>query len=370
MELRRRSPEPAEQFRFSDTPALLAGTEWMIGVVDGRGLEQAERRWLRFEADHWTLAGPCGGRDGAWRQGGDRIEARPAPVVTQACGADAAAIDSRLATLIASNPRFVTGPNGEILIGGGGHWAAGERPRPMLPDESSLLAGAWRIASIDGAAPAAPEAARLHFGPTGLQGSAGCNGFSAPYLAHARRLFAPPPIATQMGCGGERGEQERRVLALLASAPRIARTEGDGIALVDAAGRLVLARDSGAARSDPAGRLWNGEALRAELTMLDGRPLQRRASEPATILRLGAERFEIAGGCMGGIWRRGFSGAVELLTDSDYPLAAACGGPVTEHLPIFSRLLNGPARILIGTNGELILAGEHHWLVGRVLRGR
>ena len=176
-----------------------------------------------------------------------------------------------------------------------------------------------------------------------------------------------------MACGDGRGEQERRVLALLAAAPKIARIEGDGIALVDADGGLVLIRDSGAAGSDPGGRLWSGETLRAELTMLDGTPLQRRAGDPVTTLRLGARRFDIDSGCgrIGGIWRRGFAGALELLTDPERPPGGACAGALAEHLPMFSRLLNGPARILIGTNGELILAGEHHWLVGRVFgRGR
>lgn len=370
MELRRTTPVAAQQPRPAEPPPLLAGTEWMIGGVDGRWLEQAERRWLRFEADRWTLQGGCGRRTGEWRQSGDRIHARLSPGAAETCTGAEAAIDDAVAAMLESHPRFTTGPNGEILIGGGGHWVAGERPRPMLADESSLLAGSWRIASIDGGAPVAPDSTRIAFGPTGFQGSAGCNSFSAPYLAHARRLFAPPPVATQMACGDGRSEQERRVLALLASAPRIARTEGDGIALVDAAGGLVLVRNaSGAGRSDPGGGLWSGQNLRAELTMLNGVPLQRRPGDPVTTLRLSVQRFDIDSGCgrIGGIWRRGFAGALELLTDPERPPGGACAGPLAEHLPVFSRLLNGPTRIIIGTNGELILAGEHHWLVGRVL---
>jgi heat shock protein HslJ len=354
-----------------DGVALLAGTRWTIAAIDGRWLPEPQRRTLVFEAESWSLAGPCGAREGEWRQQADRIEARAEPAAAPACTAGAAALDAALSAMLAARPRFATGPNGEILIGGGGHWASGERPRAPLIDEAPLLAGSWRIVAIDGAAPAAGSAPRIAFGPSGHSGSAGCNSFQSYHLAHARRLFAPSPVATEMGCG-PLAAQEARVLGLLAGAPRIARAGDDGIALVDARGGLRLQRE-GAAAWAPAGRLWTGTPLQAELTMLDGVPLQAHYSRPVVRLRLSAQRFDIASGCgrIGGIWRRprgpSGPGEIELLTDAEPPPDGACAGALSSRLPAFMRLLNGQARILIGASGELILAGDRHWLVGRVL---
>ena len=352
---------------------LLAGSAWTIAGVDGVWLrEEGERRSLRFEAERWTLRGPCGARGGTWRQGGDRIEARPDPFLTRACDGGAAALDDRLVAMLGARPRFVTGPNGEILIGGGGHWATGERPRSPLADEAPLLAGSWTIVAIDGRPPAGGEAA-IAFGPTGFSGSAGCNSFQGYFLAHGRRFYAPPAMATEMGCGPPLAAQERRVGALLSGAPRIA-LAGDGeIALVDEAGSLRLRRTSAAAAWAPAGRVWAGAPLQAELTMLDGIPLQEHYSHPATRLRLGPQRVDIETGCgrLGGIWRRpaGSPGAsgIEFLTDPEPPPQGECAGALVARLPAFMRLLNGPARILIGASGELIVAGDRHWLAGRVL---
>lgn len=353
---------------------LLAGSVWTIGGVDGRWLPEPERRTLRLEAERWSLAGACGTSGGSWRQSGDRIEARPDPIVTRACSADAAALDDALKALLSAQPRFATGPNGELLIGGGGHWATGERPRVPLADEAGLLAGSWKILAVDGAPPAGEREARIDFGPTGYSGSASCNSFQGYYLAHGRRLYSPPPMMTEMGCGPVLGAQERRVAAIVSGAPRIALAGRDGVALVAAGGGLRLRREAPAARWAPEGRIWTGTPLRAELTMFDGTPLQEHYSQPATRLRLSAQRFDIETGCgrLGGIWRRprppGHSGEIEVLTDPEPPPGGACAGALVRRLEAFMRLFNGRGRILVGASGELILGGEGHWLVGRVLR--
>ena len=361
-----------------DGETLLAGTEWTIGSVDGAWQMPREgRRALRFEADRWHLSGGCGPTGGTWRQAGDRIEARGPQFVSRACAAGAAALDDAIVAMLESRPRFVTGPNGEILIGGGGHWLTGERPRAVLADEAGLLAGAWRIMAIDGRPPEGEREAGIAVGPTGYSGSAGCNGFQGYQLAHRRRLFVTMPISTEMACGGGLGAQERRVTALLAAAPRIA-LGGDGeIALVDEAGSLRLRRIDGAAAWAPEGRLWTGAPLAAELTTLGAEPLRMRISEPETRLRLSAQRFDVETGCgrLGGIWRRQSAvpagvAALEFLTDAEPDPAGACAGALAARLGEFKRLFNGPARVLIGPSGELLIAGDRHWLGGRVLPQR
>ena len=356
-------PAPAE---WSGT-RILAGTHWRIDEVDGRRLAEGAARTLRFEADRWSLTGPCGSAGGQWRQQDNVIVARTADV-SSACAPEAEAIDSAISALLSAEPAFATGPNGEILIGGGGHKAVGERPRSGLASDSALLAGSWRILAIDGAPPVPNSGSRIAFTRTGYEGSAGCNAFQGQYLAHARRFFSPHPIQTEMACIGIVADQEARVTAILAAAPAIGLAGPDELELVAETGRLRLRRD-GPAEDAPEARLWDGEPLRAELTMLGGAPLQLRHSEPETRLSLSADRFDIESGCsrIGGIWRRS-DGQLEFFTDAEPEPSGECAGALARRLHDFMRLFNGPARILIGASGELLIAGEHQGLAGRAAR--
>ena len=362
MVLSRISPSPAA----APPPAeVLAGTNWVLSAVDGLWLSSQgfPPPTLRFEADRWILSGACGTAGGAWRQRGDRIEAETPQTAARACPANAAALGDRLFALLAASPRFVTGPNGEILIGGGDHWATGQRPRMPLADDAPLLAGSWRIVAIDGAAPIREPG--IAFGPTGFSGGTGCNSMQGHYLAHGRRVFAAPPIRTEMGCAGPLRIQEERIAGLLAAAPRIALGEDGEIALVDPSGSLRLRREAPAAPFSPSGRLWTGTPLRAELIGIGGAPLQVRYTDPVTHLRLSDRRWEIDTGCgrLGGVWRREDAGAVGLFTDPGPDSRAPCS-PAAETL---HRFFNGRARILVGESGELLIAGEETFLAGRVL---
>ena len=156
--------------------------------------------------------------------------------------------------------------------------------------------------------------------------------------------------------------------AILAAAPAIGLAGPDELELVAETGRLRLRRD-GPAEDAPEARLWDGEPLRAELTMLGGAPLQLRHSEPETRLSLSADRFDIEAGCgrIGGIWRRS-DGQLEFFTDAEPEPSGECAGALARRLHDFMRLFNGPARILIGASGELLIAGQHQWLAGRAAR--
>jgi heat shock protein HslJ len=351
-------------------PLVLAGTQWGLSAVDGRSRLGAEQRILSFEAEGWVITGPCGRLSGTWHQRGDHIVAR-AEARPSRCPSEAAEVDSALIALLESRPRFSTGPNGEFLIGGGGHWAVGDRPRTGLTDESVHLNGAWRIVAIDGAAPAPNGGAQLAFGGSGYGGSAGCNSLQGYYLAHARRFFSAPPIQTEMACEGRLSDQEARVGRILTAAPAVAMGEGQQIELIASTGRLRLSRE-GPASGTPQARLWNGEALDVELTLLSGRPLQERYDAPATRLRLNIRRFDIASGCgrFGGVWRRGTGpdGEFEFFTDAEPEPSGRCAGPLASRLREFMRQFNGPARIQIGASGEFLMASEQQWLAGRVVR--
>ena len=348
-------------------PLVLAGTSWGLSAIDGQSRLGAEQRTLSFEAERWSLTGPCGRSAGSWRQRGNSIVAR-AEIRASACSASVAEAEEALFDLLESRPRFATGPNGEFLIGGGGHWAVGDRPRQGLGDDSARLQGAWQIVAINGSPPLGGRGVQLNFGATGYSGSAGCNSLQGYYLAHARRFHSAPPMQTEMACGGGLGEQEETVGRILTSSPALALGDQDILDLVGERGRLRLRR-SGDSPWAPEGRSWNGEALDVELTMLGGRPLQGHYSEPVTHLRLSERRFDISSGCgrFGGVWRRG-EGQFEFFTDAAPEPSGNCAGALASRLREFMRQFNGPARIQIGASGEFLMASERVWLAGRVLR--
>lgn len=358
-------PPPHPRDRWEGTP-VLAGTTWVLSGIDDAWNDAAARgRVLTFDADRWSLTSPCGARTGPWRQEGQRVIAEaPAPASARPCPSEAAAVDARLLAMLDADPRFVTGPNGEILLGGGGHWAAGEGPRPRLLSDVPL-GGMFSIVEVDGAPPAGEP--RIDFRPSDYAGSNGCNSVQGLFLAHSGRFFSDPPMQTERACDGSLAAQERRISNLLSAGPRVAFAGNGDIFLVDPSGSLRLRRETAAGSSPPVGRLWRGEPLEVEIVRLDGKPLQARPGDPGTRLRLGAQRFDIHGGCgrLGGIWRIR-AGELEFLTDAEPPPEGACA--LAERLPAFSRLFNGRARTLIGPSGEFILAGEGHWLTGRLTR--
>jgi hypothetical protein len=186
------------------------------------------------------------------------------------------------------------------------------------------------------------------------------------FLAHGRRLFAAPPLRTEIGCPGPLRVQEEVIASLLASAPRIALGADGEIALVHGAGSLRLRREAPAAPFSPAGGIWTGTPLRAELTSLGGTPLRRLSNEPAIHLSLSGRRWDIQTGCgrLSGVWRREEAGAFGLFTDPGPDSRTPCS-PAAENL---HRFFNGRARILVGPSGELLIAGEETFLAGRVVR--
>jgi heat shock protein HslJ len=236
---------------------------------------------------------------------------------------------------------------------------SGELAGSRLGDDAPMLAGSWTVVRVDGKLPADGAAPSLSFGADSYSGGTGCNSLQGYFLAHARRLFATPPIATEMGCGGAVGAQERRVLELIAAGPRIAQAGDRRLALVDRKGRLLLQRAStssgGAAEARALAEPFE-PSLRVELLHFDGSPLKLHYTEPDSSLRLIGERWEasVRGAPLSGTWRRR-SAEIHLSTD---PQTVA---PKDDRL---MRMFNGPTRLLV-MNSDIILAGDEHWLIGR-----
>jgi len=373
----RRDPAvpPAEPAAATADPPWLAGTHWQIWTIDGRPpppTSDPSGPTLRFEADGWSGRAACATLMSGWRQQGDRIVSiGPVATTQQACPPAQAAVDSALAALIQAGPHVLTGPNGEILIAGGGHWIFGERARgdeaaSASADDARLIAGSWQIAAIDGAAPVAGRAASLAFGPASYSGGTGCNSIQGLYLAHGRRLFTHPGPQTEIGCGGELGAQEARINAMLQSSPRIALASDGQIALVDDKGSLRLRRTTAAVPGPSAPPISTDAPTRlhAQLVALDGATLQKRISDPESWLRLSGNRWEaqLAGTALcGALRRRGKT--ITFFTD-------ARPDPIGPRRMELMRMFNGPARMVLDGNGDLLVAGDEHWLAGRVRRGR
>lgn len=348
-------------------PRLLAGTEWQISGVDGKLLvhrADGRRRSLRFDADRWTVTLDCLRFGGGWRQSGNRIAevGTPSAPATSPCVSDPELRTYRaIRALMSAGPRFVTGPNGEILMGGDGHWITGGSTQSAVRDGAGTLAGSWTVTTIDGQPPVAgrPRPA-IAFGADGFTGSTGCNSMQGSFLAHAGRLFTTPPIATEQGCAEPLRSQEARMLGLIAAGPRIAFAARGGLVLVDRRGELRFQRSIVSveprllAASDLDGRRV------IELTSFDGRPLALSYADPASRFEITGDRWQavIRGRALSGTWRRR-SGELQLFTD------ALLGGrqePAVDAAVM--QLLNGPARVLM-TNDTFILADEEHWLIGR-----
>ena len=270
-------------------PMLLAGSQWEVTTIDGRSAGRGPRL-LTFEADRWTLAGGCAPLSGTWRQQGQRVTFTLSPAPPRACNAE----DQALRGLFAAAPSYVVGPNRELVLGGGDHWLTAWFARDFGRDGKALLSGEWRIDTADGLAPGKTERPpSLTFGTASYAVWDGCNHTEGVQLVLERQLFtrgsgmstlascAPDPIRT-------------RIHGIVGSNPRIAKTEGGGLALVSPAGTLRLSRKSARAF---------GTAEQLGL-----RPPRTIALlRPNATLRLSANRFtiELPCGRIEGGWRAG-----------------------------------------------------------------
>jgi heat shock protein HslJ len=358
--------------KMADIPPqfLLAGTSWQIAVVDGQYLtprSQQEARPLVFEADNWSAKPACATISGNWVQRGDVVETKgEANATEQACPAKEAAIDTSVAQILKTNPTFVNGANGELLLAGDGHWLIGVR-EPVLVDEASLLKGNWRIASIDGANPATSSKPTLSFGAAFYAGSTGCNTINGTFLAHTRRLFTFAGPQTEMGCG-PLTPQEERITGLLASSPSIARLSSGRLALVDAKGRLELERDqtNQIPLEELASQTLDRSQRKIEALRLDGEDVPKSASNEEAIMTFTDARWTTNAGCGGlmGDWVKRES-RIDLYSSGRPAELPPCSAARQIWTDKMNMMMNGPSRVVINENGEFLLANHDHWITGR-----
>jgi heat shock protein HslJ len=241
---------------------------------------------------------------------------------------------------------------------------------PAAPQPPDLL-GQWRIVALDGRAPVVGRDGSppvLTFDENGYGGYAGCNAFGGQGLAHEGRFYGGFALSTAMACGAPFDEQERGVQRLLASAPRIEWLGRDRVALVASVRRLELAR-TGTLPSDRfvsppiplIGTAWSFGAL-------DGRPIEMPGARSGPILTVEGDRFTLETPCLvaEGGWAQTGPGAVALKPDRRS--ARACNPASRTQSEAWLAAMRGPLRYGNGPNGEILLAGGGHWMVGDLVR--
>lgn len=126
-----RSPDPMRIPVVGPVSQKLTGTRWTIRNIDGKAASSSpDDRHLRFSQDGWQGLASCATLFGTYAIQGDRLLVEDEIGGTeQNCTGEYLAIDDAFADLMRSDPRYLVGPNGELLIAGGGHVLRGSAER-------------------------------------------------------------------------------------------------------------------------------------------------------------------------------------------------------------------------------------------------
>lgn len=240
-------------------------------------------------------------------------------------------------------------------------------PEPAPPG----LLGQWRIVALDGRAPVVGHEGRppvLTFDEHGYGGYAGCNAFGGQGLAHEGHFYGGFALSTAMACGAPFDGQETAVQRLLGSAPRIEWLGSDRLALTASGQRLELAR-TGPLPADRfvvapiplIGTAWSFGAL-------DGRAIEMPGARSGPALTVEGDRFTLETPCLTteGSWAQTGPGAVIL--SPDRRSARSCNPASRGQSEAWVQAMRGPLRYGNGPNGEILLAGGGHWMVGDLVR--
>lgn len=233
---------------------------------------------------------------------------------------------------------------------------------PVQAPPTGPLAGHWRIAAVDGKAPLSvgedagePRTPRFGFGERSYGGTSGCNFMGGLKVERGSRLYTYPGPQTQMACMGPLGAQEAAIDVLFRAAPTIAR-DGAAVILTGAGHTLRLVREPDRPPVQDPPEAWQGTRLAGqsfELHQVDGDSLNRR---PAPLLSFGDRTATLTHLCP-----RPASGAY---VEGPHSLRIA----FSPSCPAAQRHFAGTLATASGPNGELLLAGDGHWLAGDNLR--
>lgn len=317
--------------------SLLHGGAWLIVGVDGA--QAATAADLQLEAATWAVRSACGVSQGRWSQNGEAI-------ALKAARSDAACADDPLhgaiRAMATGEGRFVTGPNGELVMAAGGHWITAREDRAVPPNTLSRIRGAWRVSRLNGKPLATGSSAPgIGVGEASYWLYDGCNRTEGLSIAAHRRLFTRGSgLSTLVQCAPD--SDRARIGAIIASNPRVASGADGETVLISEQGALALTRAEGPAPRDLTTGLRGG--LRAIVDKSGAR------------LELGRDgRFSVTLGCASfrGEWRPGrvarFSPGPLETTD------AACDTTPTSPVFDLQQFFTGDVMAVADANGRQLL---------------
>ena len=237
---------------------------------------------------------------------------------------------------------------------------------PALED----IAGKWRIVSIDGETlPASGSEPYLAFSADAAGGSVGCNQFGGPALYAEGRIAVHSWGGDAMGCIEPLATWENAIAELFRAYPQV-RLTGDRLRLSSEDHEIELTREDGAQPLDrspdpmriPVSDPVSQDLANTEWTIraLDG---ETASSSPGDRhLRFYAYTWQGLASCASlfGTYRR--EGNRMIVEDDIASTEQNCSPGYAARDDAFAALMRADPHILIGPNGELIIAGKDHIL--------
>ena len=232
--------------RVADAPPL-EGTSWVLAALpapSGGELAAGPPVTLGFERDRVSGSDGCNRFSTTYTAQGSSLAVAPrgAASTRMACPPDVTArADAFMAALAGTASYRVEGQRLLLL-------AADGSVRATLTMQSQALAGTrWQATAINngkGAVTSLVAGTRvtIDFGADGrASGSAGCNGFSAPYAQNGPQLMLRPVAATRRMCPGDAlMRQEQEFLQALEGVAAM-KLEGATLELRTGSGALAVA---------------------------------------------------------------------------------------------------------------------------------
>lgn len=345
------APRPADPaVEPAPPPPLLAGRRWDLRGADGQMAVEEPAARLALDADTWTLTSRCGASTGDWRQDGQAIHFQSTDII-EACADDP--LHQSMQGLSAGQTGIAVGPNGEMVLGGSGHWLLGWRAAEDS-DATARLAGNWQGVSLNGEPLAQGDAGlRLAFGPQAYSVWDGCNRTEGlTVVAEGTLITTGSGVSTLARCDAR--QSEARAVAM--NRPRVAWAEDGNLVLVGEAGTLRLRRlDARPFGSASGRRLQPGQTV-----ILTG---------VGTLSLQAGNRFTLTGACarMDGEWRGGAT--PRFSPDPVRETGTGCDlGPGS---PMFRarQVLIGDVQAIVDANDDRVLiVGPGGALSGRIRR--
>ncbi|MXO75999.1 META domain-containing protein [Altererythrobacter aerius] len=238
------------------------------------------------------------------------------------------------------------------------------------------LKGSWRVVSIDGEAlPEMAEEPFIAISSDAIGGSIGCNAFGGLALLSEGRIAAHSWGGDAMGCPGRLNEQEQAISELFLANPQVL-LENDQLEIRSSAHRLTLRRTRRASDSglspDPmripvAGPVSQKLAdTRWTISRIDG---QTASSSPSDRhLRFSQDGWQGLASCATLFGTYAIQGDRLLVEDEIGATEQNCTGEYLALDDAFADLMRSDPRYLVGPNGELLIAGGGHVLIGNAER--